>query len=274
MAYSNDAFNRVVRGAILRVLQPRLVTDAIVNRDLVEGSFEEPDDTVSVVMNGELQVNDYTGTFGAIQELQGEKRQITADHKKSFRFKAGSDDTAAQVAAAISQQQGIDKLLRAAQQYVLAMAQDAGLSLSSNFDRGTDSISDAVTECAIKLDEADVPENGRWIVLPPTEFHQIKDDLITRETQLGDEVLTGPGFGGVYKGFSIFRTSEKNFYAPSNLVHAMAGFSGSIAYEDAVLNIRRNPSTEFSGDQVDGLHVGGGRVVRPNATLDFKIDTA
>jgi hypothetical protein len=154
------------------------------------------------------------------------------------------------------------------------MAQDAGLSLSSNFSRGTDNISDAVTECAIKLDEADVPENGRWIVLPPTEFHAIKDELETRETALGDQVVRGPGFGGVYKGFSVFRTSEKNFYAPSTLVHAMAGYTGSVAYQDALLNIRRLPSTEFSGDQVDGLHVAGGRVVRPGATLDFKIDTA
>jgi hypothetical protein len=274
MAYNNEAFDRVVRGAILRVLQPQLVTDAIVNRDLVRGSFEEPDDTVTVVANGELQVNDYNGTFGSLQELTGESRQITADHRKSFRFKVGSGDTAAQVATAISQQQGIAKLLRAAQKYVLAMADDAGLSLSSNFSRGSDDINDAVTEVAIELDEADVPENGRWLVLPPTEFHAIKDDLETRDTALGDNVIRGPGFGGVYKGFSVFRTSEKNFYAPSNLVHGMAGYTGSIAYQDALLNIRRNPSTEFSGDQVDGLHVGGGRVVRPGATLDFKIDTA
>ena len=54
----------------------------------------------------------------------------------------------------------------------------------------------------------------------------------------------------------------------------MAGYGGSIAYADAILNIRRNPALEFSGDQVDGLHVGGGKVVRPGQTVDFRIQVA
>jgi hypothetical protein len=51
----------------------------------------------------------------------------------------------------------------------------------------------------------------------------------------------------------------------------MAGINQSIAYEDAVLNVRRVPSTDFSGDQVDGLHVAGAQVIRDGATVDFRI---
>ena len=174
MAYNNDAFNRTLRGAILRALQARLVTDNIVNRDLVRGQFEEPEDTVEVITMGEVQVNDYNGTFGAIQDIDGEPTVITADLKQSFRFKAATDDTASQMAAAFTQD-GIGKLLRGAQKYVLGMYSQAGLEVT--YDPTTDQIKDAITQVAIEMDEANAPDFGRWIVLPPEEYHAIKDEL-------------------------------------------------------------------------------------------------
>jgi len=104
---TSAAFDRTIRGAIRRELQPRLVTNAIVNRDLVRGSFEEPEDTVELVDMDSLSVSDYNGGFGgSVQDLQADNIQITADHAKGFRFKAEESDSASQIADRIAQQDG------------------------------------------------------------------------------------------------------------------------------------------------------------------------
>ena len=104
-------------------------------------------------------------------------------------------------------------------------------------------------------------------------MNDIEDDLISRDTDLGDEAVTA-GYKGNYKGFRLYKAPASHFTntgSSPSYDHAMAGINSSIAYEDAVLNVRRIPSTDFSGDQVDGLHVGGGTVIREGKTLDFRI---
>jgi len=270
---TSAAFDRTIRGAIRRELSPRMVINPIVNRDLVEGSFEEPEDTVELVDLASMSVADYNGGFtGSIQDLQGDNVQITADHAKGFRFKAEESDSASDVADRIAQQDGISNLLTAAQKYVLG--KHSGANLEVTYDPANDAIQDVFKKLATKMDNANAPEAGRWAVLPPRAYHDIKEDLEDRGTALGDNVITGPGFGGVYKGFSVFRTNVSHFTQTGSSPaydHGMAGYSGSIAYEDAILQIKRVDAQDFLGQVVQGVHVGGGVVARPDATVDFRV---
>lgn len=269
---TSNAFDRTIRGAIRRELSPRLVINPLVNRELVEGSFEEPEDTVELVDLDSMTVADYNGGFtGNIQDLEGEKRQILADHAKGFRFKVEESDSASDIADQIAQQDGVSNLLTAAQKYVLGLYNGAGLQVS--YDPASDDIKALFTELATEMDNANAPENGRWAVLPPRMYHEIKEDLEVRDTALGDEVITGPGFGGVYKGFSVFRTNVAHFTQSGTSPaydHGMAGYPGSLAYEDAILQIKRVDAQDFLGQIVQGVHVGGGIVARPNATIDVR----
>jgi len=270
---TSDAFDRTIRGAIRRELQPRLVTDAVVNRDLVEGSFSEPDDTVELVDMDSLSVSDYDGGFtGSVQEIKGDTQQITADHRKGFRFKADDTDTAAQIADQIAEQDGLNELLVAAQKYVLGFFSQANLEVT--YDPANDDIRDVFTELATKMDNANAPEDSRYALIPPRAYHDIKEDLEDRETALGDNVVTGPGFGGVYKGVSVFRTNVSNFTntgSSPSYDHGIAGYSGSIAYEDSILSIKRVDAESFLGQIVQGVHVAGGTVAREDATVDFRV---
>jgi len=267
------AFDRTIRGAIRRALSPRMVINPIVNRNLVEGSFEEPEDIVELVDIASMSVSDYDGGFtGSIQDLQGDNVQIQADHSKGFRFKVDETDTASQVADQIAQQDGISNLLTAAQKYVLGKY--TGANLQVTYDPANDDIRDTFTTLATKMDNANAPESGRWAVLPPRAYHDIKEDLEDRDTSLGDNVVTGPGFGGVFKGFSVFRTNVSHFTQTGSSPaydHGMAGYSGSIAYDDALLRIKRVDAESFLGQIVQGVHVAGGTVARPEATVDFRV---
>jgi len=270
---TSDAFDRTIRGAIRRELSPRMVINPLVNRDLVRGSFSEPEDTVELVDTESMSVADYSGGFtGSIQDLAGDNVQITADHAKGFRFKVDETDSASQVADQIAQQDGISNLMTAAQKYVLGKY--SGANLQVDYDPANDDIQDIFSELATKMDNANAPEAGRWAVVPPRAYHDIAEDLEVRDTALGDEVITGPGFGGVYKGFSVFRTNVDHFTntgSSPSYDHGMAGYGGSIAYEDALLRIKRVDAQDFLGQIVQGVHVGGGTVARPDATVDFRV---
>ncbi len=270
---SNSNFNRVLRGAILRQLRMSLVTDAIVNRDLVRGSFEEPEDTVKVQTLGDVSVSDYNGSLPTPQDISTDEDSIAAEHKKAFAFKAPADDSASEIADLFAQE-GVAELRRAAQKYVFGLYDGAGLQVT--YDPANDSIREVIGEASEKMDNAEAPDAGRALTLPPGVMNDIEDDLISRDTQLGDGVVTN-GYQGNYKGFRLYKAPESHFTetgtSPAYL-HGMATIPTSLAYSDAVLNVRNIPSTDFSGNQVDGLHVGGGQLIRDEQTVDFRVKVA
>jgi hypothetical protein len=270
---ANSNFNRVLRGAILRQLRADNTYDAFVNRELVRGSFEEPEDTVNVQTLGDVVLSNYSGSLPTPQDIDTNETSISASHKKAFAFKAPVDDSASAVAD-LFREEGVASLLQAAQEFILGKY--TGASLQVTYDPANDSIRDKVAEAATKLDNAEAPmgPGQRWMVLPPKVMNDIDDDVIEESpTGLADELLRNR-FVGEFKGFRLYKAPNGQFTntgsAPS-YDHALAGINQSIAYEDAVLNVRRVPSTDFSGDQIDGLHVAGAQVIRDGATVDFRI---
>jgi len=156
---------------------------------------------------------------------------------------------------------------------VLGFYSDADLQVT--YDPANDSILETIGTAATKMDNAEAPDGpaNRWLALPPSVMNDIEDDLIDNGTDLSDEVVQ-TGFQGTYKGFRLYKAPSSHFTntgSSPSYDHAMAGINSSIAYEDAVLNVRRVPSTDFSGDQVDGLHVAGGQVIRNGQTLNFRV---
>lgn len=270
---SNANFNRVLRGAILRQLRAANTYDAFVNRELVAGSFEEPEDTVRIETLGDVQLSDYNGTLPTPQDIETNRDTISASHKKAFAFKSEADDSASQIAD-LFREEGVAALLQAAQTFVLS--QYTGADLQVTYDPSSDNVRDKIAEAAVKLDNAEAPAGAenRWLTVPPRVSEDIDDDVIDESpTGLADELIRNR-FVGTYKGFRLYKAPVNQFTktgSSPSYDHAMAGINQSIAYEDAVLNVRRVPSTDFSGDQIDGLHVAGAQVIRSGATIDFRV---
>ena len=260
-----------ISGEILRQLRMRLVTQSIVNRNY-EGEIDSPEDNVRILSLKNLTVKDYSkGTAMTVEtDLKSDKAVLSMEHRKYFAFIADETDNAAQVAELFSQE-GVQDLLKAAQTYVLGKYDDAGSFVE--YDPAADQIEGAVGAARSALDNNSVPDEGRFIVVDPDTFGEIEDDISNRETAFGDDVLR-VGFQGMYKGFEVYKAPSGHFTTTGTtdeVLHALAGSRLATTYADAILSVRVNPSLAYRGDQVDGLHVGGAKVVRPEALIDFRI---
>jgi len=282
MAAANTNFDPVrLSGQILRQLRMSLVTDSLVNRNF-EGEIEGPEDSVEILELSGLTVSDYSPSSGITVETEpsADNKLLELDHKKYFAFIADLADNAAQYAD-LFQQEGLQDLLKAAQQYVLGQYTDAThqVDFDGTQSQGTAKVEafyNAVGTIATTFDNAEVPDDGRWLALRPQEVRLIEDDLVDRDTPLGDSVIRN-GYQGMYRGFEVYKAPEGHFTntgtSPS-YDHAMAGNRIAITYADAVVRVRRQQSERYFGEQVDGLHVGGAKTVRPDALCDFRIQVA
>lgn len=269
---SNASFiQERIAGEILRQMRMRLVVNSIVNRNY-EGEITSVEDTVRILKLDNLTVRDYAkGTPMTVEtDLKSDARSLAMDHKKYFAFIADETDNAAQVAELFSQE-GVQDLLKEAQKYVLGLYGQS--SSYVEFDPAADAIEGAVGAARTQLDNNSVPDEGRFLVVDPTTFGSIEDDISGRETVFGDNVLR-VGFQGMYKGFEVYKAPESHFTTTVTGLHALAGSRIATTYADAILDVRVNPSLAHRGDQVDGLHVGGGKVIRPDALVDFRIAQA
>lgn len=275
----NTAFDPVrLSGRILRQLRMSLVTDSIVNRNW-EGDIEGPEDTVEILELDALTINDYDPANGITVETEpsGNTRQLTLTHKKYFAFIADMADNAEKYMDMFSDE-GMADLMKEAQQFVLG--QYTGATHQEDLDQTTSTASDdvktALQNIAVKLDNAEVPEDNRYAVLRPQEYKLIENDLMERDTELGDDVIRN-GYQGMYQGFEIYKAPDSHFTntgSSPSYDHCPVGSRLAITYADAIVNTRVQESERYFGQQVDGLHVAGAKVVRPDALADLRIQVA
>ena len=277
----NTAFNPTrLSGQILRQLRMALVTDSIVNRNF-EGEITGPEDSVDITKLDALTIGNYDPSSGITVETEpsGTNTTLELDHKKYFAFIADDADNAARYAE-LFRQDGLQDLLTEAQKYVLGKygGADTNVTFDSTLPESTAAeveakrlaFRTATKELATTLDNNEVPDNGRFMMLRPEEVRLIEDNLIARDTDLGDSVVQN-GYQGQYRGFNVFKAPASHFTNTGTGDHALAGHPIAITYADAIVQTRRQTSERYFGDQVDGLHVAGAKVIRPKALIDFRI---
>ena len=122
---------------------------------------------------------------------------------------------------------------------------------------------------AVLLDTANVPQEGRWVIIPPW-FHGL---LLTEDKFVGSgsmraDVRLRNGQVGEAAGFAVLKSNNTVNVAGDNW-SVMAGYPGAITYADALNNVEAyRPESSFA-DAVKGLHLYGAKLVRPTgiATL-------
>ena len=118
------------------------------------------------------------------------------------------------------------------------------------------------------LDEANVPEEGRWFVASP-DFYEVlgqsSSKLLSVDFNAGQgSIRNGLVSSGKLRGFDMYKSN--NIAATSNAAgKCMAGHMSSTATANTILSteVLRDP-TSF-GDIVRGLHVYGAKVLRDDA---------
>jgi len=249
----------------------------IVNRDY-EGEIREAGDTVRINAIGPVTISTYTrnSDLGTPEALTDAQTVLTITESKTFNFQIDDLDKVQQ------KPQVMDEAMREAayalrdvlDQYIAAMYTQAstsnliGTTASPKTDilsGGTNKSYDYLVDLSVKLDEANVPEDGRWVVVPPW-YHGVllKDSRFVNTGSAQAESRLANAVIGQAAGFTVIKSNNvPNTTATKYRIVAGHNMAWSMAMQLAKIEAYR-PEKRFA-DAVKGLQLYGAKVIRPQA---------
>lgn len=255
----------------------------VCNRDY-EGEIREAGNTVKIASIGDVAIGTYTKDedIAEAEVLTDEDQTLTIDQQKYFNFYVDSIDRA---------QQNVNVLDEAMRRSAWALKDTADRYLAGiisgavpNENKiGTTSTPEVPTkenayeylvDLGVLLDEANVPLDGRFVVVPAW-FHGLllKDErFIKAGTRRSDATLAN-GEVGSAAGFSIMKSNNVP-NTSGEKYKIVAGHSMATTYVEQVLDLQTYKPEKRFGDAVKGLHVYGAKVVRPTALAMLIADKA
>jgi len=252
-------------------------SELVSNRDY-EGEISQYGDTVHINRVEDVTIRDYVPNtdIAAPEELDGSQRSLVIDQMKYFNFAV--DDVDRRQGHPDYMDQAMERasygLRDAADRYVASLYTEADSNNLIGSDADPVTISEAamayevLVDLAVKLDNANVPQEGRWVVVPPW-FHglMLKDNRFVTYTAQGDATRAN-GQVGEAAGFRILKSNNVPKVAGDGSAtfdneKIIAGYTGAITFAEQILKIEAyRPDNRFS-DAVKGLYVYGAKVIRP-----------
>lgn len=246
----------------------------VVNRDY-EGEISAFGDTVRIHNIGRITVRDYTKNTDIVtpDDLVDGETLLLIDQQKYFNFQVDNIDQVQQKPKVMGEAMGEASYALANQvdQFIAGLFTDAisanliGSDGAPKTDLATAGRAyEYLVDLGVKLDEADIPSAGRWVVIPPWyEGWLLKDQRFVSFGTVGNLDTLRNGMVGRAAGFDILKSN--NITINSTTYRVMAGTSMAISMADQIVQtVAYNPEKRF-GDAVKGLHVWGTKVVRPQA---------
>jgi hypothetical protein len=249
------------------------------NRDY-EGEIRNFGDTVKINSIGDITVFDYAPNVTSItpEMLAASQTVLEIDKAKGFAFYIDDVDNA----------QTNPKLMSEAMRksaYALADVSDkiiagfytaAGSSCGSTgiYSDGTGALA-VLSDAARELDEANVPSQGRWIVVPPW-FHQrmILAEILQTDGSIVADVSYRNGFVGKAFGFDVYMSNNLSTGISTlgtRSHYGLAGTQRAMSFAEQVVKVEAyRPENSFS-DAVKGLHVYGAKVIAPDSLVRVNI---
>ncbi|MCD9186715.1 MAG: hypothetical protein LUM44_09790 [Pyrinomonadaceae bacterium] len=239
-----------------------------------EGEIKDKGSSVKINSVGDIVIKDYTrGTdIEDPDELNDAGQELVITEAKYFNFAIDDVDRVqanANVMAEAMSRAGYGLRDKAD----IFIASNHIYVPSSNFvgDDVTpiiptkDTFYDYLVDLKVKLTEANIPEEGRFAIIPPwCEGLLLKDDrFVAAGTSKTDEVLRN-GFIGRAAGMDIY-VSNNTPNTAGTKYKVIAGHPMALTFaEQIVKTVAYTPEKRFA-DAVKGLHVYGAKLVRPYA---------
>jgi hypothetical protein len=265
-------------GTLLRNLNKTAVFADLCNRDY-EGDIRDFGDSVKINSIGPVTVSAYTRNtdLSAAETIASAQEFMLIDQGWSFNFQVDDVDAAqvnpkimegAMTEASYGLTNKQDTLLAAL--YTSTSSSNAIGSAGSPRVVGTDTAGGntlaytILVQAGVLLDNANVPVEGRWIVVPPWFLGLLLLDerFVSFGTDPNRDVLQN-GRVGRAAGFDI-RVSN-NVSNDATTWRPMFGHSMGITLAEQIVKVEAyRPQARFA-DAVKGLHVYGYKVVRPAA---------
>lgn len=250
----------------------------VTNRDY-EGEINEAGDTVTINSVNRPTIGTYTPNSTTItpEPLTTAQRKLVVDQAKYFAFELDNVDRRQAKGGLLEEatDEAAYGLRDVADQYV------AGLytGVASANDLGTVSITSAdlaytnLVSLKTKLDEADVPMEGRWVVIPPWyEGLLLENSKFVEGGTTDSEGRLVNGVVGEAAGFRVLKSN--NVPNPTGDDHVViAGVRGAITFAEQINSLKAYEPDDSFSDAIKGLHLYGSKLVRPDsiATLTASI---
>ena len=287
-AYTGNFIPEIWSGKLIENFYDATVLSAIANTDY-EGDIKSHGDTVNIRTTPELTIRDYVkGQTLAVENPDKPKLQLLIDKGKYF---ACVEDDVDQVQSDIAMMDtwskdasermkividtdvlgniatdipAANKGLTAGEQ---SLAIDLGVTGTANALTTSNVLTEIINHGTV-LDEANVPESDRWMVIPAKMAGLIK------QSDLKDASITGDGSTPLRNG-RLGMIDRFMIYVSHNLPLSQTGASGEftifsghkkgLTFASQMTNMETLRSETTFGDIIRGLQVYGFKVVKPEA---------
>ena len=247
------------------------VLPAISNTDY-EGEISGQGDKVHIRTVPAVTVADYTGSI-SYADLTTSTVELLIDQAKSYAFKI--DDV-------LSAQGDIDMLAEASADAAEAMRIAVETDVLANVVTGATTtigqttisatnILEKTLDMSKALDELNIPEEGRFIVLSPEFVSMLKQSELRQAYLTGD--ATSPlrnGQVGMIDRFTVYQSNlllTPASGADAGYTHVLAGHPKAITFASQFTNTETVRLESTFGDGARGLKAYGRKGVTPNALV-------
>lgn len=252
---------------LLEDFRARNVFTNLVNRNY-EGEIRNAGDTVKITTPSAITVGAYSGTV-SYQTPTSTQQSLLIDQQRYWAFELDDVDQAqANVSlmqaymreAAVALAGDVDKALAG----LYTEAGDSSLTISLTATTPRQDLYPKLVDAGRILDEADVPRDGRWVVMTPKGYaHVLKEDEFIHASPAGDGVLRTANVGQI-AGFTVY-VSNHLTESTSNVYQYLYGTNAAITFAEQVTKTEAMRRETSFKDAVRGLLVYGRQVVRPAA---------
>ncbi len=256
-------------------LRKILVYADVCNRNY-EGEIKEIGDSVRIQTVADVAIGDYTrNTAITSQTLTTTDIVLVLDQGKTFNFKWDDVDDVQSVKGIMAEAMSrAAYLLRNEVDTYIASTLKDGVS-TSNPDNtldaatvgtgpGDDDAFELLVNLAVKLNESNVPEEGRWAVVPPWYAGVLLKD--PRRSSFGTNqnlAAYADGFMGVdqVSGLRVYRSN--NVPETSGAYTVIAGYDDAATFANQISKFDTRPAPDGFFNYNMGLMIYGAKVTRP-----------
>ena len=292
-------------GTLIEKFYAATVFGAIANTDY-EGEIKTLGDTVKIRQVPDITISDYTLGAGITYEVPTKAViELEVNKAKSFAFQVNKVD---EMQADIDQmskwaEASSEELKVAVDSAVLAGMLGTAAAANRGADAGAitggasgvgvdlgatttpvaitkDNAIEFILRMGLVLDEQNVPETGRWVVIPARyamnlKASDLKDASITGD---GQSVLRN-GRLGMIDRFEVFVSNQLPRGATSasltgSEIAVYAGHKKGLTFASQILDTETLPNPADFGSLVRGLQVFGQKTVKPEAIAEGVVTCA
>jgi hypothetical protein len=291
--YSNSGASRFIpeiwAGKMQEKFYKATVFASISNTDY-EGVIRDQGDTIIIRTIPTLTINDYQkGQKLVYERPESIALEMLIDKGKSFSFVCDdidkkqadikmmniwSDDAAEQMKITIDAEV-LQAVTYGSAGTFPGAAANTGLTagaISTSYNMGTAAAPVQITKSNILdyfadmnsiLDEQNVPENGRWAVIPAWMTNLLLKSDIKDASMTGEASTLPNGRLGKIYGTTLYKSN--NLYSASSVYYVPFGTNHATSFASQLTKMESLRAESTFGDLVRGLNVYGFKVIKPEA---------